>query len=289
MNTNTKLEADRDAMWREMETINKTSSEPMSRARFDELMSLDIDLDSLPNNSEPFDLPAKFDLEQEIRDRNVIAPEKVPGLVTIEGIIDLAIPVGYFSRACWASREMDAWLQNFANKVEWIHSGKLPEFNGKTIGELVEFAITYKRKEKLPEAKFKRLGFGGDLKWKELKNPNTDQIEAIHWALIYEAGQSQFWQVNADYRWMKINESQAKRLLKIEKKTALDDLGCDDTPEAVQTALHQVITFANVDYAGPVAGYPTGVYLSASGQRMLVTNSPNIVQPKKGSCARSET
>jgi predicted phage gp36 major capsid-like protein len=45
-----------EAMWREMEESNKTSDEPMSRARFDELMRLHVDLDSLTDISEPFDL-----------------------------------------------------------------------------------------------------------------------------------------------------------------------------------------------------------------------------------------
>jgi hypothetical protein len=275
-----------EAMWREMEILNTTSDEPMSRARFDELMSLDVDLDSLEDVSEPFDLSKSFSLEQEVADRNVITPDKIPGLVTIEGIIDPAIPVGYFTPPCWASTEMDAWLQKFVNKVAYIHSGRLPEFQGGTIGELVEFAITYKRPaqtENLLGVKFKRLGINGSGKWYELQDSSIDQERAIYWGLIYDAAQSKLWQPNSDDNWMAVNESQAKRVLKFYRKDALEKLDYDDKSAAVNAALSDVITCGNVDYAGPIAGWPKGVYYSASGQRMLVTVSPKMVEPKQGS------
>jgi len=44
----------------------------------------------------------------------------------------------------------------------------------------------------------------------------------------------------------------------------------------------------SVDYAGPLAGHPIGLFVTQSGQRILVTSAPNTITPARGECPRWE-
>ena len=227
---------------------------------------------------------AEFDLNAEILNRGVAAPDKVPGLVTIDGIFDLPIPVGWFSRACWLSTEMDSWLQEFGNRIARIHRGEFGNVPCKTVGELVDFVITSLREKAEnvgteADVAVKRLGHK-DGKWFELDDPSISQESAIEQGLLYEPARKHYWQVNGDDRWMQVNETQARRFLQIAKGKSSEAIA--GQASEVNCELYKIATFVNIDHAQPVAGYSTGVYALEAGRRMLVTDSPYIIKPREG-------
>ena len=97
--------------------------------------------------------------------------------------------------------------------------------------------------------------------------------------LFYDGHGLCFWRENDNGGWQKINE------------TALDaeliTLGFDPNPEgaallsAVKAVKRQIQISQDIVFAGPLAGYRSGIQ-NIQGQRILVTSSPELITPKAG-------
>jgi hypothetical protein len=111
--------------------------------------------------------------------------------------------------------------------------------------------------------------------WSELADPDIKQREAVEYGLLYDAGSQCYWQVDAFDRWIKVNEAQARRSLLCNSKVAGGDL---------ITALNHIVTYQNVALAGTLAGYPVGVYRVGPHTLILVTTSPEFIDPVPGDC-----
>jgi energy-coupling factor transporter ATP-binding protein EcfA2 len=75
--------------------------------------------------------------------------------------------------------------------------------------------------------------------------------------------------------WIQILETALQRHLQIQHKVAKSS--CAKVIDGIQGA-------NSISYAGPLAGYKKGIYL-AGGEKILVTTSPNLIAPVKGSWA----
>jgi hypothetical protein len=109
--------------------------------------------------------------------------------------------------------------------------------------------------------------------WAELANPNVPQKEAVPNGLLYDSRTQSYWQVNGFDQWIRVNESQAKRSLMFNNHLKKDD---------VDITLNDITTYCSVEFAGPIAGYTVGVYNPARNTRVLVTTSPEFIEPVPG-------
>jgi hypothetical protein len=115
--------------------------------------------------------------------------------------------------------------------------------------------------------------------WSPFGKHFGDQQEAVPIGVLYDSDKQRFSQVSGSDRWIPVNESQVKRFLQIHKGKAPKAIS---GPSEIDLAMSNIVTFANVDYAGPLAGYSTGVYDYGTNGRMLITDSPAIIQPSSG-------
>jgi hypothetical protein len=126
---------------------------------------------------------------------------------------------------------------------------------------------------------------------KEHKDMPSDDAEAIFRdifqkpepeplpELYYDSNKTSFWARNDRGNWMTINTSDVKRRLKelgygIRTSDAQKISEVDSLITAIQNT-------RDVDYAGPLAGYETGVYM-IHGKRVLVRDSPQMIDPVEG-------
>lgn len=102
------------------------------------------------------------------------------------------------------------------------------------------------------------------------------QISSTLPNIYYDHQKGIYWN-KASENWININESSAKRNLKLE--------GFDGkVPKGAQTSqiddlIHKIQNEQNIQFGGPLAGYKSGFY-RMSGSKILVTSSPEIVIPK---------
>jgi energy-coupling factor transporter ATP-binding protein EcfA2 len=80
--------------------------------------------------------------------------------------------------------------------------------------------------------------------------------------------------------WLPLNETQFRRHLKAMGYRS--DRDRNEYVSPLDAALNGVQLDAAVDYSGPLAGYRSGFY-SMQGRQVLVTSSPNIIEPAAGS------
>jgi hypothetical protein len=95
----------------------------------------------------------------------------------------------------------------------------------------------------------------------------------------YDSGRRCYWTTNSRGSWMEINEQSLRRLLKKSGFCAICREG--ERLSEVDQRLSEIQLEHDVAYAGPLAGHRSGVF-ECYGNRILVTTSPNLTEPKPG-------
>lgn len=114
-----------------------------------------------------------------------------------------------------------------------------------------------------------------DGEWLELSDASLAQREAIAFGLLRHEGK--YLMADRFGRWVKITESDARRNLKCTSKLP---------GEEIDHTMDMISMNHNVDFVGPLAGYPIGVYPVGSDQKFLVNSELKLIEPdRKGSCA----
>lgn len=117
--------------------------------------------------------------------------------------------------------------------------------------------------------------------WPEVKDipvPVEDQ-KAGRPPVYYDVGRKDYWMENDRGDWITVNETSLKRHLK-QCGVSTKCRDGDRIPE-IDMVLNEIQRKSDVPYAGPLAGYRKGVY-EILRQRVLVTQSPKIIQPRQG-------
>lgn len=133
----------------------------------------------------------------------------------------------------------------------------------------------------------KRVGQNSKGEWRRLTDPDVSQEKSVCTGAIYESGKSKYWITSTEGEWIPATESAVKNYLEndrgVSPKTP-DEGG----PNPMREAMNFITRTANVEFATPLAGYSTGIY-SFDGKRILVTNSPCIIRPKRGDWSTIKT
>ena len=95
----------------------------------------------------------------------------------------------------------------------------------------------------------------------------------------YDSAKGCYWIKDARGTWMQVSESSMKRLFRSEGVAASVPKGKRVSP--LDLAVLDVQLEKNVAYAASLAGYSKGIY-EISGKRVLVVDSPVLVEPKAG-------
>jgi len=95
----------------------------------------------------------------------------------------------------------------------------------------------------------------------------------------YDTGRKFYWIENARNGWIEITETSLRRHL----RAAGISPNCPDGQiiSPLDKKLIELQTKFDVAFAGPLAGYPKGIY-EISGNRILVSSSPKFIAPKPG-------
>jgi hypothetical protein len=104
---------------------------------------------------------------------------------------------------------------------------------------------------------------------------NTRKIIQAH----YDSGRKCYWTTNSRGYWIEINEQSLRRLLKKQGFRATRAPG--EGLSEVDQKLNEIQLEQDVAYAGPLAGRRSGL-LECYGNRILVTTSPTLIEPKAG-------
>ena len=115
-------------------------------------------------------------------------------------------------------------------------------------------------------------------------NMMNDQVDAIRSEekqidVYFDPGRGMYWMLNDRGGWININETSLKRRLRSLGYSGTKDEG--ERLSEVDEHLVHVQTKFDIKYAGPLAGADAGLY-ETNGERVLVTTSPRIIEPKKG-------
>jgi hypothetical protein len=111
----------------------------------------------------------------------------------------------------------------------------------------------------------------------KLQNAANNQPRIIH--AYYDTGRKCYWTQNSRGGWIEINEQSLRRLLKKHGFSATPTQG--QRLSEVDQQLSEIQLERDVAYAGPLAGHQSGV-LDCYGNRILVTTSPKLIEPKAG-------
>ena len=95
----------------------------------------------------------------------------------------------------------------------------------------------------------------------------------------FDSFRGHYWIEDARTRWMPMNETGLKRLLKSKGFSAKAAEG--EAVSALDLAIIEIQHNRNVDYAASLAGYAKGVY-EILGSRVLVVDSPKLIEPQAG-------
>ena len=96
---------------------------------------------------------------------------------------------------------------------------------------------------------------------------------------VYDESSGRFWTSSPAGRWTSMGETQFSRLL---RASGLNKNGyCTNGLTEVEHALLQLQQHESVQWAGDLAGWPSGLH-TISGQRVLVVTGPSLVKPKRG-------
>jgi len=97
--------------------------------------------------------------------------------------------------------------------------------------------------------------------------------------VYYEASQGRYYRRAEDGDFIRCSETGARRFL---RQQGLEDPRSNDSElTEVESALEELERRWWVEYAGPIAGRRAGWYVE-SGQRVLVTHSPQLIKPVSG-------
>jgi hypothetical protein len=96
----------------------------------------------------------------------------------------------------------------------------------------------------------------------------------------YDSVRGCFWIRDNRDGWVQLNETGVKRFFRAQGIST--SIGKNKHVSPLDAMVLDVQTTRNVTYAGPLSGYKVGVYEMLGG-RVLVTDSPRMIQPKAGS------
>jgi hypothetical protein len=95
----------------------------------------------------------------------------------------------------------------------------------------------------------------------------------------YDLARKNFWIPDRRGEWIEVTESSLRRHLKASGISP--ECGRNDLVSELDAALNDIQLDCSVAYAGPLAGHRKGISESL-GNRILITSSPKIVEPKRG-------
>lgn len=97
--------------------------------------------------------------------------------------------------------------------------------------------------------------------------------------IYYDNRSGCYWVTNDREDWIRFNESSVKRLLKSHGISS--ECGRMERLSPLDDKILKIQTTNDICYAAPLAGHRKGIY-SFNGERVLVIDSPNIIEPKEG-------
>lgn len=95
---------------------------------------------------------------------------------------------------------------------------------------------------------------------------------------FYDLMRGRYWTQDDRQVWISQSMTEVTPLLEL---AGFDPRAPVQNPKSVERQLLKLRMEKNVDYAGPLAGYQMGQY-TVLGNRLLVTTSPRLIEPKKG-------
>ena len=104
---------------------------------------------------------------------------------------------------------------------------------------------------------------------------NDGKIVPAH----YDSGRKSYWTTNSRGGWIEITEPSLRKILRSAGFYNKPNKG--DYLSQVDQKIKEIFTEQDVDYAGPLAGYNSGL-IRRCGNRLLVTSSPKLIQPQEG-------
>ena len=125
--------------------------------------------------------------------------------------------------------------------------------------------------------------------------PIADSIKALHELLLkaaefritpqnpkqqfyYDSGTRLYWRQDSNGLYLAVDEKSVARALVVEMGLSRQS---DGGGSEVEFVLNRIQTRYNVAYAGPLAGYPSGLHLEGN-RRLLITEGPTLIQPTEG-------
>jgi hypothetical protein len=109
--------------------------------------------------------------------------------------------------------------------------------------------------------------------------PTQSAVRMERPIVYYDVGRKDYWILNNRKDWISVNETALKRLLRGAGFSAKQKDG--ERLSDLDECLTKIQLCFDVAYAGPLAGCKTGLF-EEGGQRILVTNSPKLAEPKRG-------
>ncbi len=95
--------------------------------------------------------------------------------------------------------------------------------------------------------------------------------------LFYSGSSKNYYRADSKGRWIALNENSALKFIRSEAWGGRSANGLDEA----DACLLRIQSEQNVDYVGPVAGFPAGPR-EINGRLVLITDSPAIISPKAG-------
>jgi hypothetical protein len=109
---------------------------------------------------------------------------------------------------------------------------------------------------------------------KEKPRPKPNDVECY-----YDASKKTYWTRNAHDEWHELTQSNLKLLLR-SHGYATDAFAKNDLNLA-EAKILKITQENGVHFAGPLAGYPSGIH-EVAGNRVLVTRGPKLIEPVRG-------
>lgn len=122
--------------------------------------------------------------------------------------------------------------------------------------------------------------------WDKPKKPSpaTEEVAAPRQKpndveCYYDASKKTYWTRNAYDEWHELTQANLKLLLRSHGYAT--DLFDKKDLNLAEGKILRITQENGVHFAGPLAGYPTGIH-EVSGNRVLVTRGPKLIEPKRG-------
>lgn len=111
---------------------------------------------------------------------------------------------------------------------------------------------------------------------------NSNPLDPKDFEAYYDAGTRQYWIRNNRHGWVQVNRSALRNHLKMAGYKTGASKPSDKLSE-IESYITRLHTEKDVGYAGPLAGHHSGM-IEIMGNRILVTESPELIAPKSGEC-----